>query len=128
MNRIVITTVLGVVAGLICALGGMSLGVTMTPISFAWVLLNRTVLGFVIGISGLRLHWAWHGIILGLIVGSLFSFGGYLMGSKPLVVVATIVASVIFGFAIDGLTTVVFKRPQPLVTAGPTAKARTAAA
>lgn len=128
MNRIVITTLLGVVAGVVCALGGMSLGVKMTPIFFAWALLNRTVLEFVIGISGLRLHWAWHGIVIGLIVGSLFSFAGYLMGSKPLLVVATIVASAIFGFAIDGLTTVVFKRPRLAPMAETLAKGKAAAA
>jgi hypothetical protein len=33
------------------------------------LLSHRMLLGFVIGISSLRWHWALHGILLGLIIG-----------------------------------------------------------
>ena len=45
-------------------LGVMSMGVKMTAVLAIWILLNRTVMGFVIGISGLRLHWALHGPLM----------------------------------------------------------------
>ena len=112
MNRIVIATILGVIAGAICMLGGMSIGLTMTPVLGIWIFLNRTVLGFVIGSSGLRLHWALHGPLMGFIVGSIFSYGAFLLGQGALLVAGTLVASLIFGFLIELLTTVVFHRPR----------------
>jgi hypothetical protein len=112
MNRIAIATILGVIAGAACMLGLMSMGVRMTAILAIWILLNRTVMGFVIGISGLRLHWAFHGPLMGLIVGSIFSYAAFLMHQPTLVVAGTLVGSLIFGFLIELFTTVVFKRPQ----------------
>jgi hypothetical protein len=41
---------------------------------WGWQLLNRTLLGFVIGVSALRLHWAWHAAIMGCLVGPLLSY------------------------------------------------------
>lgn len=116
MNRLVITTALGVVAGVVCVLGGISLGIALTPATVGWILLNRTVLGFVIGASGLRMHWAWHGLLMGLVIGSLFSYAGFLLGRGPLIVSGTLSASLIFGVVIEALTSVVFKQPRPLVT------------
>ncbi len=113
MKRIGIATVFGVLAGLICAYGGLRLGVKITTVSFLWIMLNRTLLGFTIGISGLRLHWALHGPLLGLIVGSLFSYNAFMSGSEPLIVGGTLVGSMIFGLLIELFTTVVFKQPQP---------------
>jgi hypothetical protein len=122
MNRIAIATIMGVIAGAICMLGVMSMGVKMTAVLAIWILLNRTVMGFVIGISGLRLHWALHGPLMGLIVGSIFSYAAFLLRQPTLVVVGTLVGSLIFGFLIELFTTVVFKRPQqqaPSVTKPP---------
>ncbi len=113
MKRIAIATVLGVIAGLICAFAGWRLGVKITTVSLIWILLNRTILGFTIGISGLRMHWALHGLLLGAIVGSLFSYYGFMAGSESLIVAGTFVGSMVFGFLIELFTTVVFKQPQP---------------
>lgn len=49
MNRIVIATILRVIAGAICMVGSVSLSIMLTPALAPWILLNRTVLGFVIG-------------------------------------------------------------------------------
>lgn len=128
MKRIVIATALGAVAGLLCVAGGATLGVSITPARFFWVELNRTLLGFVIGISALRLAWPWHGALLGGLVGSLFSYTAFMLDSPGLVIAATLAASVIFGLGIEFFTTVVFKQPQVSAAAAETEVRRRAAA
>lgn len=112
MKRIVITTALGVVAGIICALGGAWVGIEMTPATVGWVLLNRILLGFVIGISALRVHWALHGGLMGALVGSVFSYNAFLVGRGAAMTIVTLVMSVLFGFLIELFATVVFRQPQ----------------
>jgi hypothetical protein len=112
MKRIVIATACGVVAGLVCVSVGAISGVNITPAGFGWALLNRTLLGFVIGVSALRLHWAWHGALMGFLVGSLFSYSLWLMGGPAWLLPAVLAGSMIFGLGIDFFTTVVFKQPQ----------------
>lgn len=125
MKRVAIATVFGIVAGLLCTVGVMNMGVKLTHVSFIWILLNRTMLGFVIGISGLRLHWALHGLLLGAIVGLLFSYYWWMSGSGTVLILSTFLASIVFGLLIELFTTVVFKQPQPtLVQVSQAAKAQ----
>ncbi|HKW27590.1 MAG TPA: hypothetical protein VJN48_17520 [Terriglobales bacterium] len=112
MKRIVIATICGVVAGLVCVSVGAIAGVKITPAGFGWALLNRTLLGFVIGISALRLHWALHGVVMGVLVGSLFSYSLWLMGGPAWLIPAVLGGSMIFGLGIEFFTTMVFKQPQ----------------
>ncbi len=72
-KRVVVCTLLGVVAGVLCWLGSYVAG--RAPVAFTvWVILaivfNRAFIGFAIGISGWRIPWAGHGPVVGL-VGSL---------------------------------------------------------
>jgi len=112
MKRILIATSLGVVAGALCATGAFYGQILkFTPVALAWILLNRALMGFAIGASGLRLHWAWNGIVLGLVVGSVFSY--YLLmtvgfGALPLI---NFFVNGIFGLMIELFTTVIFKQP-----------------
>jgi hypothetical protein len=117
MKRIVIATICGVVAGLVCVSVGAIAGVKITPAGFGWALLNRTLLGFLIGISALRLHWAWHGILMGAVVGSLFSYSLWLLGDPAWLVPAVLAGSMIFGLGIEFFTTVAFKQPQQVIAA-----------
>ena len=69
-KRILIATLCGFIAGIICYL----LGVLLIPLKhdlliLAWILVNRTLLGFVIGISILRVHWVLNGLIVGMTIG-----------------------------------------------------------
>ncbi len=113
MKRIATATVLGVVAGLICVTAGRSMGVKVTAGGIVWVLLNRTLMGFTIGISRLKLHWALHGLLIGAVVGSLFSY--YAAMARPVVtiIIGVSVASIVYGFLIELFTTVVFRQPRP---------------
>ena len=117
MKRIVIATICGVVAGLVCVSIGAIAGVKITPAGFGWAVLNRTLLGFVIGISALRLHWAWHGVLMGAVVGSLFAYSLWLLGGPAWLVPAVLAGSMVFGLGIEFFTTVVFKQPQQLIGA-----------
>lgn len=112
MKRISIAILFGLVAGAICASGafyGHMLTFSVTTLVF--ILLNRAVMGFVIGASGLKLHWAWNGIVMGLVVGSIFSYFLFMnlgVGTLPLV---NFFVNGIFGLMIEFFTTVVFKQP-----------------
>jgi len=69
-KRVIIATVFGFIAGVLCYLGGAVLfGVEIYSLSDLSIFFHRTLLGFVIGISAIRMKWFLHGILLGLIVG-----------------------------------------------------------
>jgi len=74
-------------------------------------LLNRTVMGAAIGISGLKMHWAWNGIVIGMVTGSVFSYYLFMNVAGPLPAMNAM-ANGLFGFLIEFFTTVVFKQPS----------------
>jgi len=113
MKRIIIATLFGLVAGVICATAGIHMGIMkFTAINVVWVLLNRAVMGFAIGTSGLKLHWAWNGMLMGLVVGSIFSYFLFMnVGLGTLPIGNLLVGNPIFGLMIEFFTTKVFKQP-----------------
>jgi hypothetical protein len=112
MKRITIATLFGLVAGAICATALFSGGILkFTAVTLVWVLLNRAVMGFAIGVSGLNLHWAWNGIVMGLVVGSVFSYFLFMNLGVGLLPPINFFANAIFGLLIEFFTTVVFKQP-----------------
>jgi hypothetical protein len=116
MKRIVVAIFFGLVAGAICASGafyGHLLKFSLVTLLF--ILLNRAVMGFAIGASGLKLPWAWNGILMGIAIGSIFSYFMFLTnGPGPLPVVNFFVNG-LFGLMIEFFTTVVFKQPAVAV-------------
>jgi hypothetical protein len=114
MKRIAVAVFFGLIAGAMCASGAFLGGIlTFSAINLLWVLLNRSVMGFAIGISGLKLHWAWNGIVMGMAVGSIFSYSLFMkMGPSPIPVVNFFVSG-LFGLMIEFFTTKVFKQPAP---------------
>jgi hypothetical protein len=69
-KRIVVASAMGLGAGVVCyVLGRYWLGIDIDFAAAVMLLSHRMLLGFVIGISALRWHWALHGLLLGLIVG-----------------------------------------------------------
>ena len=114
MKRIVVAIFFGLVAGAICATGSFMAGIlTFSAVNLLWVLLNRAVMGFAVGISGLKVHWAWNGIVMGMAVGSIFSYYFFMiLGPGPLPVINFFVNG-LFGLMIEFFTTKVFKQPSP---------------
>jgi hypothetical protein len=113
MKRIIIATFFGLVAGVICATVGFRGGLLkFTAVNLAWVLLNRAVMGFAIGASGLKLHWALNSIVMGLVVGSIFSYFLFMnVGPGTLPVLNLLIGNPLFALMIGFFTTVVFKQP-----------------
>ena len=112
MKRITIAVLFGLLAGVLCATAGIYGGfLKFTAVNVAWVFLNRAVMGFAIGTSGLKLHWAWNGIVVGLVVGSIFSYSLFMnLGLGTLPVGNLLVGNPVFGLIIEFFTTFVFKQ------------------
>ena len=112
MTRIAVSMFFGLVAGSICASGAFYSGMLkFSAIALIWVLLNRVVMGFAIGASGLRVHWAWNGIIVGIATGSIFSYFLFMTNGAGVLPVVNFFVNGIFGLMIEFFTTVVFKQP-----------------
>ena len=105
-------TLLGVIFGIICGFLGKRSGVPMDKVAWAGIIMNRALIGFVIGISGWKINYLLHGILLGFIISlglsiyPLFTphaFKGFIMLS---------IGGIVWGFLIELLTTKVFKAPM----------------
>jgi L-cystine uptake protein TcyP (sodium:dicarboxylate symporter family) len=109
-KRVLLATLFGIVFGFVCMyLAASNPGGEPMTTSVKWsIVLSRALMGFMIGISALRLKWYAHGIILGA-VGSLPMAAATM--EDPRIAVSSIVMGVVYGFLIEVLTTVVFKSP-----------------
>ncbi len=108
-SRLVTTTLLGVVFGIICMLlSKFTAEVAYWPIGVSF-LLHHTVMGFAIGTSSLKINWAAHGAVWGVLFGLFLAIGSI---GGPLAPWMAFVMPVIWGFLIESLTTKAFKRPQ----------------
>lgn len=112
-KRIVIATLAGILFGFVC-LGFASSGghEIPNPIKLQ-ILVSRTLIGFAIGISSMKLHWTLHGIILGLVFSLPMAFSG-LMAETPefsasMMFISTVVMGMIYGFLIELITSILFK-------------------
>ncbi len=117
MRRVLITTLFGLVAGGICATAAFTVPLLpFSAVALGWILLNRAVMGFAIGASGLKLHWAWNGLIVGLVVGEIFSYFLFMnLGVRWLLL--SPISNAVFGLLIEFFTSFVFKQrvvPAPL--------------
>jgi len=110
-KRVIICTIGGIIAAGIC-IGGMASGgmVELTPQLLIPSIGNRILIGFVIEISGWRLHYLLHGSLIGLIVtlsGSiviaLSSMTGFIMYTA---------AGALYGLLIDLAATKLLKAPM----------------
>jgi hypothetical protein len=112
MKRIVVATLFGLVAGALCASGAFyGHLLKFSVVTLVFILLNRAVMGFAIGISGLNLRWGWNGIFLGIAVGSIFSYFMFMTNGPGPMPVVNFFVNGIFGLMIEFFTTVVFKQP-----------------
>jgi hypothetical protein len=118
MRRISIAVFFGLVAGAICASGAFyGHLLKFSVVTLVFILLNRALMGFVIGVSGLKLPWAWNGIVLGMAVGSVFSYFMFMTNGPGPMPVVNFFVNGLFGLMIEFFTTVVFQQPahQPVL-------------
>jgi len=108
-TRLVTTTLLGVVFGIICMLlSKFTAGVGYWPIGVSF-LLHHTAMGLVIGASSLKMNWAAHGVFWGAVFGLFLAISR--IGAAP-VSWAVFIFVAIWGLLIETLATKAFKRPQ----------------
>lgn len=108
--RVLVTTILGFVFGIICWLltsSGDEIGAAI-----AWsIILNRALLGFVIGISAWKINYILHGIILGFIVSIPMAISS--LGVKGFkIFLGTLIMGIIYGFLIELITQFVVKEKK----------------
>jgi hypothetical protein len=108
-SRVIITTLLGLVFGVICIfLSKYTAEVDFWPLGVSF-LLHHTVLGFAIGASALKMNWAAHGALWGALFGIFLAIGVVGVVANPWLF---FVPPVIWGFLIETLATKAFKQPQ----------------
>jgi len=112
-KRILIASAFGVITGVVCYLGGrFGLKDQISPLMLVYILVNRTLIGFVIGVSTLRLSWPVHGIVIGLAAGLPFALGCLLEPGGEATMIAALILGAVYGFVIELFTSVVFRLPS----------------
>lgn len=117
MKRIVIAVLCGVLSGLVCYTIASSAGGGLHYAIALQIIASRTLIGFAIGISKLKIHWVLHGILMGLVFSLPLSFSGLMAPENPeftktMMFVSTVVMGIIYGFLIELITSVLFKAKQ----------------
>lgn len=101
IKRVIVCVLLGCAAGLFCWWGGTQAGMVFTKRMVLGAVLNRSLIGFVIGISGWKkINPLLHGAIIGIIVSSLMAVYAPLQGA----IMVTIFGAV-FGIVIELVAT-----------------------
>lgn len=105
-RRVIMTTLWGAIFGGVCMLvQRYQPGVSFWPISVS-SLIHHAVMGFAIGASGLRMHWAPHGILWGFLFGIFFAI---VLVETPLGFWGPFGTMICFGFLIELIASVGFK-------------------
>ncbi len=116
-KRVIIATLCGVLFGFVCMFLASSNPDPSSPVTdmIKWsIVISRTMLGFMIGISALKLRWWLHGIVLGavasipMVVPMLFPWPG-----RTMIAVSSLVMGIIYGFLTELITSVLFKAKSP---------------
>ena len=110
-KRLMVAVSLGFVMGLSCYLSAVVLfDMTFNTVETINVFVNRMLIGFVIGISILKMNWYSHGMLIGLIVGLPFLLYDYITGKEILIVIGVAFLNPIYGLLIEFFTSKVFKQ------------------
>ena len=107
-KRVVIATILGLLFGLFCmylAINNPGSNVLTTNTKIM-IVISRTLLGFTLGISALRLSWWMHGIVLGIVCSIPMAVP---VISDFFIALGTLIMGVIYGVLIELITSLLFK-------------------
>lgn len=113
-KRLTIATLSGLLFGFVCYGFASSSGSLPTPIAYQ-IIAERTLIGFAIGISVLKLgHWSLHGLVMGFIFSLPLAFSGLMAPDNPELSKGgmfawTIVLGMIYGLLTEVITTKVFR-------------------
>jgi hypothetical protein len=108
-SRLVTTTVLGAIFGVICILSSKYTSqIDFWPLGISFFL-QHTVMGLAIGTSSLKMHWAAHGTFWGAVFGLFLAIS--VVGTTANSILFFVLV-VVWGFLIETITTKAFKRPQ----------------
>ena len=116
VKRVLIATASGFVFGLICmslAASNPEAGMELTASIKMNIVLSRAMMGFMIGISAIKLQWWWHGIVLGLISSIPMAVSVF---PQMDIFTGTFVMGIIYGFLTELITTKLFKAGSPVLT------------
>ncbi len=106
-KRILIATIVGLICGLICM--GMASSDPAQPVSLGIklsILTGRTLMGFTIGISALKMKWWQHGVLIGFLTSIPMATP---LLEQPALLMATLIMGMIYGFIIELVTSVFFQ-------------------
>ncbi|HPI18809.1 MAG TPA: hypothetical protein PKY56_00425 [Candidatus Kapabacteria bacterium] len=111
MKRIITTTILGIIFGVICTQISHQGDEALAIGSFISILLSRALLGFAIGISKLKMDWWFHGIVLGGIFSLPLAFNVFSneCQNQILLFFGFIFLGIIYGFLIELITSVLLR-------------------
>jgi len=112
-KRILIATLCGLLFGFVCmglASSNPESAESLSSTVKLNIILSRTLMGFMIGISALRLNWWLHGIVLGFI--SSIPMAVALLGRYD-IMIGTFVMGMIYGLLTELITSVLFKAKSP---------------
>jgi hypothetical protein len=108
-KRLLICIIGGLIAGLICSAGGRLSG-NISEFSFFMIapaFFNRVMLGFIIGISNLKMNFLLHGALIGLLVSLITSIPFLEDGVNGFLFFT--IAGIIYGILIELFVVKVFK-------------------
>jgi len=105
-RRVIVTTIWGAIFGIVCMLiQKYGVGVSFWPLGVSG-LIHHAVMGFTIGVSSLKIHWAPHGILWGFLFGIFMAMA---LVETPLGFWGPFGFIVLWGFLIELITTLGFK-------------------
>ena len=107
VKRITITSILGLIFGFVSwAVCNFAMGHAQPPSINLVMILTNVLLGFTMGISSLRWHWAIHGLVVGGFFGVILGLVSLGQGTE---FIWPLIFGLVYGFVIELVTTVVFK-------------------
>jgi len=117
IKRVIIATLCGVLFGIVCLLLASSGGALAWPI-VVQIILSRTLLGFAIGISSLKMgHFIVHGLVMGMLFSLPMAFSGMMAPDNPAfskvgLLISTVIIGGIYGLLTEVITSLLFKARQ----------------
>jgi len=114
-KRVIYATVCGFIFGLVCmglATSNPESAASLTAAIKLNIVLSRTLMGFTIGISALKVKWWLHGILIGFIASIPMAIS---VMDRFDIFIGTLVMGMIYGFLTELITSILLKAKSPAV-------------